>query len=272
MVEKVQFRLKLIFIEKEDEVVNPSFEEFSKTLNFINQVFNNYKKEIPDSEIIQLLREYNPDRDFSDYLPKFKSLFFQDSLKIISIKSYSPEIILLAQLFNPEFYLSISTLIVIENVIQFLGKKMLNWFGSLIKKHRSGKGFDEIDEVKTYHLDKILSEKLHIEFSPLMEETQEINLTPVWDTTKTLYLKSEYYDFFPPPQKKMTIKIYDKSSISKIDTFVYSQEMRRIYYNIDKIKKRLPDLQSGDSLIFERYDYNTYGIRKVRKNGRIINL
>ena len=235
-------------------------------------MFYNYKKEIPDSEIIQLLREYNPDREFSDYLPKFKSLFFQDSLKIISIKSYSPEIVLLAQLLNPEFYLSISTLIVIENVIQFLGKKMLNWFGSLIKKHRKGKGFDEIDGVKAYHLDKILSEKLHIEFSPLMEETQEINLTPVWDTTKTFYLKSEYYDFFPPPQKKMTIKIYDKSSISKIDTFVYSQEMRRIYYNIDKIRKRLPDLQSGDSLFFERYDYNTYGIRKVRKNGKIINL
>ncbi len=272
MVEKVQFRLKLIFIEKEKEVVNPSFDDFSKTLSFINQVFSNYKKEIPDNEIIELLREYNPRIEFSDYLPKFKSLFFQDSLKIISIKSYSPEIVLLAQLLNPDFYLSIPIVIGIEHVIEFLGKKILKWFGSLIKKHRNGQRFDEIDEVKKYHLDKILSEKLHIEFSPLMEETQEINLTPVWDTSKTLYLKSEYYDFFPPPKEKMTIKIYDKSSISKIDTFVYSQEMRRIYFNIDKIKKRLPDLHSGDSLIFERYDYNTYGIREVRKNGRIINL
>ena len=78
--------------------------------------------------------------------------------------------------------------------------------------------------------------------------------------------------FFLPPKKKMTIKIYNKSLISKIDTFVYSQVMRKIYNNIDQIKKRLPDLNSRDSLIFERYDYNTYGIRKVRKNGKIINL
>lgn len=253
---QLQFHIDLKTLD--EYLYRPTVNEFSSTLQFINQVIEDTFKDIDENIIYKNIYEdkyHNQPEIIREISEKIKK-----SLEDISNKTRIQHI---------ESLSSFVIAVEIANLVIGSAQLVIGLFKlARFFKRRVRNKLDRLSQAQItqdYRLDTTLARRLNINLFLAPEAEFEIDVGWSWTRYNSFNIRRSDFQFFPAPNSIAYFLTDDSGSVEIINSKIRAYEQRRIIFKAKeakKIKRVLPKLKKGDKVIIQKLSPNVFRFKQ----------
>lgn len=249
---QLQFHIDLKSLD--DDLYSPTVNEFSSTLQFINQVIDDAFKDIDQNIIYENI--YKDEYHNQSGLIREISEKIKKALEDISNKTRIQHI---------ESLSSFVVTVEIVNLVIGSAQLVIELFKlARFFKRRVRNRLDRLSPAQItqdYRLDTTLARRLNINLFLAPEAEFEIDVGWSWTRHNFFNIRRSDFQFFPAPNSIAYFLTDDSGSIEFINSKIRAYEQRKIIFKAKeakKIKRVLPKLKKGDKVIIQKLSPNVF--------------
>lgn len=242
----------------DEDSYRPTVNEFSSTLQFINQVIEDAFKDIDQNIIYENI--------YKDEYHNQSELIWEISERI---KTALEDISNKTRIQHIESLSSFVIGIEIVNLVIGSAQLVIELFklARFFKKRVRNK-LDRLSPAQItqdYRLDTTLARRLNINLFMAPEAEIEIDVGWSWTHHNFFNIRRSDYQFFPAPNSIAYFLIDNSGSIKVINSKIRAYEQRNIIFQVQeakKIKRVLPKLKKGDKVIIQKLSSNVFRFKQ----------